>query len=221
MHLFYTDQVDECTTPEHKSALSILVVPHPASCWPNTKCWMSSHSITKHWKVQYLTCLTRVPHPVCEQAVVMSALVLGFYWLSAQEVLATYGRWLMVVCPRLTCSSSTRQVSQFRNRWSAEQNTSSSGNIECIRHHILNPTFLDVKWYHCCSSVWPCVLFLCPDCTVEYVFPQPLPILMICSAWWVINEGFIAVIQLFEPGPASSRQAEVSWVPLVLDDVCQ
>lgn len=37
MHLFYTDQVDEYTLVEHKSALSILVAPHPASCWPNTE----------------------------------------------------------------------------------------------------------------------------------------------------------------------------------------
>lgn len=41
LHLFYTDQVDNYTARTHKSQLSILVVPHPASCWPNTE----SHTI--------------------------------------------------------------------------------------------------------------------------------------------------------------------------------
>ena len=48
-----------------------------------------------------------------------------------------------------------------------------------------------VRWYHGCSSVCPCVVFLCPDGGVEQVFPLRLPILMICSAEWVTNEGWV------------------------------
>lgn len=108
--------------------------------------------------------------------------------------------WLTAVCPCLTCSSWTRQVIQFRDGRAGEQNTSSSENVQWIRRHIFKPTLLDVEWYRHRSSLWPRVLFLCPDSRAEYVFPQPLPVLMICSAWWVINESWVAaVIQSFEP----------------------
>lgn len=141
----------------------------------------------------------------------MSALVLGFYWPSIQEVLTTWERWLTVVCPCLTRSSWTREVSQFRDRRSGEQNTSSSGNIGCIRHLILKPTVLDGKWYCHCSLVWPCVLFLCPVSRVEYVFPQHLPIFndlfSLVSHRWKASS-----LLWFEPCSASSRWAKVSWV---------
>lgn len=53
--------------------------------------------------------------------------------------------------------------------------------------------------------------------TVEYVFPQCLPILMICSAGWVINEGRAQCcdpVVLSQGLPVVQRQ-KCSWVALI------
>lgn len=123
--LLYTDQVDEYSVPPHKSALSILVFPHPASCWHRHKMLnvkqtlkgLISDSSDPSGSLFY-ECLLLIGCPI-------------------GEFVGT--PWLMAVCPRLTCSSWTRHVSQFTDGGSGEQTTSSSGNIECIRPRIFNP----------------------------------------------------------------------------------
>lgn len=70
----------------------------------------------------------------------MSALVPVFYWLSIQEVLTVGNCWLMVVSPCPTCTvvpwPDSLGTSDREGEW-----------ISSMRHPILRPIFLHVKWY--------------------------------------------------------------------------
>lgn len=121
----------------------------------------------------------------------------------------------MVVCPHLNSSSWTRQVSQFIDRA-----VRSSTHWQYRMHqdsHFEKPTCLDVKGYRHCSSVWPCVLSLCPDSRAEYVFPLCLPILMIFFFLTVSHKWGASSLQwssFVERGSTSSTEAKVSHVLL-------
>lgn len=176
MHLFYTDQVDEYTLVEHKSALSILVAPHPASCWPNTKCWMSSHLPKKHcerpdirpvWPRFLTLSVSRLLLLMLECLVFTGCPVRKFLIHKDCDWWCSVLVWPAVPEPgRLAGSEPDGAV----DRIPAPLRLS---NTPCVT--FANPTFFG------CENDSVTVTQSDPGCsffvqTVEYVFPQCLPI---------------------------------------------
>lgn len=172
MHLFYTDQVDKYTAKERKSAFSVSVLPHPASCWSKTKCWMltksSKRSIIWHvWPglftlkaVRALWCLVFIGCPHRK-----FLLLRGTEWCGSVLV------WPVV--PELARLASSQTETGVVN-W------------------IPAPLGISRFWkrYRHCSSGWPCFLSVSRQWSWMF-FPPCLPIWMICSALRVINEGWV------------------------------
>ncbi len=197
VHLFYTDQVDEHTVSEHKSAFTIVVVPHPASCWPSAPCWMSSRLITT------------LKGPISDSSDPSSWTCL---WAGCCS--ECFSTWFSLVVPSGSSYHLSSSALWFLKQPGQLVQTQTERWTQCQASHVKT----HVSGCEVISSVF-LSLTLCavsrPDSRVEYVFPQHLPILMICSAWWVINEGRVYCCDPVVG--ARSRQAKVSGVLLVCD----